>query len=80
MDERGKDDFIFRCKHVNLVTKRVAGLPDEQEYLFVPYSAFTVTGVERSPQATYRNPHIIRLEAAVDGRDVSDTVELAPWG
>ena len=30
------------CPHANLVTKRAAGLDDEWEYLFAPYSAFTV--------------------------------------
>ena len=29
-------DPIRKCVHVNLVTKRVPGLPDEQEYLFAP--------------------------------------------
>ena len=28
-------DPILKCRHVNLVTRRVAGLPDEQEYLSV---------------------------------------------
>ena len=33
---------VHKCHHVNLVTKRVPNLPDEQEYLFAPYSVFTV--------------------------------------
>ena len=34
-----------KCKHVNLVMK--SNVPGEQEYLFVPYSAFTVLSVAR---------------------------------
>ena len=41
-------DPVQHCVHVNLVTKRVPGLPDEQEYLFAPYSAFTVRSVPRT--------------------------------
>jgi hypothetical protein len=29
-------DSVHKCLHVNLVTKRVPGLPDEKEYLFAP--------------------------------------------
>ena len=51
---------------VNLVTKRVLGLPDEQEYLFAPYSIFTVRSV--SWGAAGGAPHRIELDAASDNR------------
>ena len=28
------------CRHVNLVTERATGVPDEQEYLFAPILRF----------------------------------------
>ena len=70
-----------KCKHVNLVTKTVAGLQDEQEYLFVPYSAFKVVGVQRC-NGTEEDPHVIELDAAVDNADADDApfdLPLAPW-
>ena len=35
-----------KCLHVILIENRVAGLEDEQEYLFAPYSVFKVASVE----------------------------------
>ena len=44
-----------KCKHVNLVLK--SNVPGEQEYLFVPYSAFTVlSAVRQSGTAGELNP------------------------
>ena len=69
---------VNECRHVNLVTKRVPGLPDEQEYLFAPYSVFTVL------KATWRagtnaDPHVIELQAAPDNKGPSEKLPLAPW-
>ena len=64
--------------HVNLVTKRVPGLPDEQEYLFAPYSAFTVLSA-RWNAGTVAAPHEIELLAAVDNREAPEVLPLAPW-
>jgi hypothetical protein len=65
-----------RCKHVNLVkSTEVAG---EHEYLFAPYSVFTVLGAEWRA-GTASEPHIITLEAAVDNACESQALPLAPW-
>ena len=84
---RGGDDCVLwrvrihperKCKHVNLVTKRVPGLPDEQEYLFAPYSVFTVLSATWKV-GTKAEPHEIELMAAVDNRGPSEELPLAPW-
>ena len=72
-DERGQDDFVFTCKHVNYVQNtNVAG---EDELLFVP---LTVRNVEWN-KGDDLNPHVIDLEAAVDNRDEPEYLPLAPW-
>ena len=63
--------------HVNLVTRRVPGLPDEQEYLFAPYSAFSVLSAAWNA-GTVANPHVIELLAAVDNRTEPEDLPLAP--
>ena len=76
LDERGQDNFEFTCKHVNYVQNtNVAG---EDEFLFVPYSVFTVRSVEWN-KGDDRHPHVIELEAAVDNRDEPEDLPLAPW-
>jgi hypothetical protein len=67
-----------KCRHVNLVTMRVPGLPDEQEYLFAPYSVFTVLSA-RWGAGTDADPHVIELEAAPDNIGPSEDLPLAPW-
>jgi phage tail protein X len=67
-----------KCRHVNLVTKCVPGLADEQEYLFAPYSAFTVLNASWKA-GTVDDPHAIELMAAVDNKAASEDLPLAPW-
>ena len=71
-------DPVRKCRHVNLVTRRVPGLPDEQEYLFAPYSAFTVRTVKWAA-GTDDDPHVIELDAAPDNVGPSEDLPLAPW-
>ena len=71
-------DPARKCRHVNLVTRRVPGLPDEQEYLFAPYSAFTVRSA-RWAAGTDDDPHVIELDAAPDNVGPSEDLPLAPW-
>ena len=71
-------DSVRKCVHVNLVTKRVPGLPDEQEYLFAPYSAFTVLSVSWNA-GTDASPHVVELLAAVDNKEAPEDLPLAPW-
>ena len=67
-----------KCAHVNLVTKRVPGLPDEQEYLFAPYSVFTVTHVAWNA-GTVAEPHAVEILAAADNKEAAEDLPLAPW-
>ena len=60
------------------MTKRVPGLKDEQEYLFAPYSVFTVRSVQWTA-GTGEDPHQIDLDAAVDNKGPSEDLPLAPW-
>jgi hypothetical protein len=71
-------DPARKCRHVNLVTRRVPNLPDEQEYLFAPYSAFTVISA-RWRAGTVADPHVIELHAAPDNIGPSEELPLAPW-
>jgi len=78
LDPRGEANPVYRCKQVNFVESSKFG-DSEQEFLFAPYSVFTVRSVELSARATYLAPHVIHLDAAVDNRLESETLPLAPW-
>jgi ankyrin repeat protein len=69
-------DPDHKCKHVNLVDK--SNIQGEQEYLFVPYSAFTVLSVAWKAGTT-AELHEIELLAAVDNRQEPEDLPLAPW-
>ena len=51
----------------------------ESEFLFAPYSVFTVVSVEASARNSYLAPHVITLRAAVDNRLEPEDLPLAPW-
>jgi hypothetical protein len=76
LDPRGAAQFRYRCKHVNYVTR--TNVEGEREFLFAPYSAFTVVSVTEG-RGDDRDPHCIELMAAVDNRDEPDDLPLAPW-
>lgn len=75
---RGARDVTYRCKQVNYVVSSKFG-DEEAEFLFAPYSVFTVKSVELKPKATYLDPHVITLEAAIDNRLEPEDLPLAPW-
>mmetsp|Transcript_8651 Transcript_8651/g.20403 ORF Transcript_8651/g.20403 Transcript_8651/m.20403 type:complete len:211 (-) Transcript_8651:79-711(-) len=77
VDPRGRDDPRYKCRHVNFVSK--THFPDENEYLFAPYSAFRIDRVEWSPTPDDRTPHRIYLTAYLDNRDAPPNLPLAPW-
>eukprot|EP01043_Picozoa_sp_COSAG02_P101627 COSAG02_NODE_37676_length_439_cov_0.555882_1_plen_94_part_10 len=66
------------CVHVNLVQRRADGVPDEQEYLFVPYSVFTVFKADWKA-GTSQAPHEITLVASSDNQAEPEDLALAPW-
>ena len=51
----------------------------EQEFLFAPYSVFTVASTEWSANPVDDAPHVIHLLAALDNRKESEDMPLAPW-
>ena len=65
-----------RCVHVNLVKK--SNVPGEEEYLFAPYSAFTVVAATRRA-GTAEDPHVIELMAVHDIMAAAENLPLAPW-
>ena len=77
LDPRGEQEFRYRCKHVDLV--RRAHVAGEEEFLFAPYSVFTVLEVRWASPATDADPHVVRLRAAIDNRREPEDLPLAPW-
>ena len=81
-------DPYNHCKHVNLIQKVSpylgagpgGAVPDdgEKEYLFVPYSAFTVLSASWNA-GTLEDPHVIELLTAVDNKAKPEDLPLAPW-
>ena len=65
-----------KCAHVNLVQK--SNVPGEEEYLFAPYSAFTVISTKWG-SGTDEDPHVIELCAAPDNKAEPENLPLAPW-
>ena len=55
-----------------------ASLQQAGEYLFAPYSAFTVLSAEWRA-GTVAEPHVIELLAAVDNKEAPEDLPLAPW-
>jgi len=78
-DVRGEHSLRYRCKNVNLVEKTVKGVEDELEFLFVPYSVFTVMSIDIPAKITGDNPITIHLEAAIDNANEDEELPLAPW-
>ena len=73
---RVRVDPDLKCLHVNLVKK--TNVPGEEEYLFAPYSAFTVLSASWNA-GTVADPHVIELLAAVDNKAEPEDLPLAPW-
>lgn len=77
VDPAGEEDEDALNQNANLVQKtNVAG---ESEYLFVPYSVFTVTKCEWQAKPNYQNPHKIYLDAAADNDLADEDLPNAPW-
>ena len=74
-DKRGKKKPQYRVQHMSLVSNTlVAG---EYEYLFAPYSVFTLVSVKWSDKL--RKPHQFTILAAPDNREEDENLPLAPW-
>jgi hypothetical protein len=69
-----------RCHHVNLIQNKDTHVEGECEFLFVPYSVFTVESVTWSPTPQeHSTPHRVTLAAAVDNTAFPEDLPLAPW-
>ena len=64
---------------MNLVEK--TNVQGEEEFLFAPYSVFTVLSVTMpasgKPTATY--PVVIELQAAINNLDEPTDLPISPW-
>ena len=69
-------DPARKCVHVNLVKR--TNVPGEEEYLFAPYSAFTVLSIAWNA-GTDAAPHVFELLAAADNREAREDLPPAPW-
>lgn len=65
------------CAHVNYVKK--TNCPDEREFLFVPYSVFTVVDAKWKDHPTWLDPHEVILQAAPDNHLCPEELPLARW-
>jgi hypothetical protein len=72
-----KVDKDFGCVHVNYVDR--TNCVGEREFLFVPYSVFTVESVEWEANPKWTKPHVITLKVAIDNTHHSENLPLSPW-
>ena len=75
-DPRGKEHPQYRVKHMTLVSKTL--IAGEHEYLFAPYSVFTLVSVKWSEQDLI-NPHEFTVQAAHDNKEEDECLPLTPW-
>ena len=74
-DPRGKDQPEYRVKHMSFVSKTLAA--GEREYLFVPYSVFTLVSVKWNEGLIV--PHQFTIRSAHDNKEEDDDLPLTPW-
>ena len=74
-DPRGKRHPEYRVQHMTFVSKTL--VEGEEEYLFAPYSVFTLESVCWSPQL--RKPHEFTIRAAYDNKNEDENLPLTPW-
>ena len=82
--------FVFDprlgCNHINLIDRHDGSLGGdanqaaEAEWLFAPYSFFTVESVDYKDSPTWTDPHRVVLRVAPDNRLERTDVPNAPWG
>ena len=82
--------FVFDpslgCNHINLIDRHDGTLGGdanqaaEDEWLFAPYSFFTVESVDFKDTPTWTDPHSVVLKVAPDNQLERADVPNAPWG
>ena len=72
-----------RCVHVNFIDRTDGTVHGEDEFLFAPYSVFTVRHVEWKSQPIVNayavQPHIIEVDVASDNLRHPPDLPLALW-
>ena len=74
---RAEDTVRYRCRHVSFLSR--TNVPGEEEYLFAPYSVFTIRHASWSESPTIDDPHVVELDAAIDNRREPEDLPTAPW-
>lgn len=74
-DKRGKKKPQYRVQHMTFVQKTL--IPGEHEYLFAPYSVFTLTSVKWSDKRS--EPHEFTIQSVLDNKVEDENLPLAPW-
>ena len=74
-DARGENQPEYRVQHMSFVSKTL--VEGEEEYLFAPYSVFTLQSTQWSPQLC--KPHELTILAACDNKKEDETLPLTPW-
>jgi len=75
MNPLGATDPMLRCRHVNYVRK--THVKGECEYLFAPFSVFTVGAAKWA--SVRGEAHAVTLHAALDNKREPEDLPLAPW-
>ena len=68
MEARGRDDAVFKCKQVNFVDTNTLG---QEEFLFAPYSVFTVLEVHVPANPSDDDPVTVGCCAQCEGGGVA---------
>lgn len=76
VDPRGAVQLQFRCKQASFVEN--SHLSGESEFLFAPYSVFTIESVKWNKRGI-KDAHQLTLVAALDNQHESECLPLAPW-
>ncbi len=67
-----------RCCNVNVVMDK-SNTPSEKEFLFLPYSVFTVRSIDWKYPPSCVNPHTVHLDVAIDSEQESQFLPLIMW-
>ena len=74
------DRYGCKCTNVTYVgSGGKSNIDSESEFLFFPYSVFTVRSIIWRDGPTVGNPHIIHLDVAVNSEQESEFLPLMPW-
>jgi len=80
-DRRGEDEDFFLVRHMSMVVYTTT--THEKEYLFAPYSMFTLGNKGIKWSSDPRKPHEIDIQASIENLDEDkrgiENVPLAPW-